>query len=155
MLNERIEAAFRNRPDAAFMHGNTYQAHPLGCAAALANLDIVLKDGLTENAADVGAYFLARLTELKDRQQHVGDVRGKGLMIGVELVADKKAKSKFPDAAQFGHHVARRCRDNGVLIRNLYDTFVISPPLILTKAQVDKIVDVMDEALTYQTKQGA
>lgn len=155
MLNERIEEAFRGHPDAAFAHGNTYQAHPLGCAAALANLDIVMKDGLTENAGEVGTYFLSRLAELKDRQAYVGDVRGKGLMIGVELVADKRTKTKFPDAAQFGHKVARRCRDHGVLIRNLYDTFVISPPLILTKTQADKIVEVMDEALTHQTKQAA
>ena len=151
MLNERIEEAFRNHPEAAFTHGNTYQAHPLGCAAALANLDIIMKDGLTENAGEVGSYFLGKLADLKDRQRHVGDVRGKGLMIGVELVADKKTKTKFADSAQFGHTVARRCRDNGVLIRNISDTFIISPPLILTKAQVDTIVEAMDEALTYQT----
>jgi len=151
MFNERVEQAFRNHPEAAFAHGNTYQAHPLGCAAALANLDVVLKDGLTENAAKVGEYFLGKLADLRDRQKHVGDVRGRGLMIGVELVADKKTKTKFADDLQFGHSVARRCRDNGVLIRNIYDTFIISPPLILTKDQVDSIVEAMDEALTYHT----
>lgn len=152
MFNERVEEAFRNHPEAAFAHGNTYQAHPLGCAAALANLDIIVKDGLTENAGEVGSYFLRKLMELKERQKHVGDVRGKGLMIGVELVADKKTKAKFPDSDQFGHNVARRCRDNGVLIRNISDTFIISPPLILTKEHVDKIVEVMDEALSYQSR---
>jgi adenosylmethionine-8-amino-7-oxononanoate aminotransferase len=74
-------------------------------------------------------------------------------MIGVELVKDKGTKEKFPDATLFGHKVARRCRDHGVLIRNIYDTFIISPPLILTKDQVDRIVEVMDEALSYETKQ--
>ena len=151
MFNERVEEAFRNHPEAAFAHGNTYQAHPLGCAAALANLDILMKDGLTENAGEVGSYFLGKLADLRDRHRHVGDVRGKGLMIGVELVADKMTKAKFADSVQFGHTVARRCRDNGVLIRNISDTFIISPPLILTKGQVDSIVAAMDEALTYQT----
>ena len=134
------------------MHGNTYLAHPLACAAALANLDIVVKEDLPGNAAAVGGYFLKKLSELQERQKHIGEVRGRGLMIGVELVADKKTKAQFKGEDQFGHHVARRCRDNGVLIRNIYDTFIISPPLILTKAQVDRMVGVMDEALSYQTK---
>ncbi len=151
MFNERIERAFKDHPDAGFMHGNTYLAHPLACAAALANLDMVVKEGLPENADDIGRYFMARLGELADRQKHVGEVRGRGLMIGVELVADKKTKARFADADLFGHYVARRCRDNGVLIRNVYDTFIISPPLILSKAQVDRIVETMDEALTHQT----
>lgn len=151
MFNERIEQAFENHPDAGFMHGNTYLAHPLACAAAIANIDIIVKEGLAENAGDVGSYFIGRLSELAKRQKNVGEVRGRGLMIGVELVADKKTKTRFADSDYFGHLVARRCRDNGVLIRNVYDTFIISPPLILTKAQVDRMVEVMDEALTHQT----
>jgi len=151
MFNERIEQAFAGKTNAAFMHGNTYLAHPLACAAALANLDIVVKEGLADNAAAVGSYFLEKLKALAARQKHVGEARGKGLMIGVELVADKKTKTRFPDSDLFGHYVARRCRDHGVLIRNVYDTFIISPPLILAKSHVDRIVEVMDEALTYQT----
>ena len=152
MFNARIEQAFRNNPDAWFMHGNTYLAHPLACAAALANLDIVVKEDLAGNAASVGGYFLARLRALQDRQPHVGDVRGKGLMIGVELVADRKSKAPFESAEGFGKAVANRCRDNGVLVRNIYDTFIISPPLVLTRQQVDRMVQVMDEALTDETK---
>ncbi|TGV11268.1 aminotransferase class III-fold pyridoxal phosphate-dependent enzyme [Mesorhizobium sp. M8A.F.Ca.ET.173.01.1.1] len=151
MFNDRIEQAFKDHPDAGFMHGNTYLAHPLACAAAIANLDMVVKEGLAQNAGEVGTYFMSRLAELGQRQKHVGEVRGRGLMIGVELVADKPTKTRFADSDYFGHCVARRCRDNGVLIRNVYDTFIISPPLILTKAQVDRMVEVMDEALTYQT----
>lgn len=152
MFNARIEDAFRGGKDAWFMHGNTYLAHPLACAAALANLDIVVKEDLAGNAADVGGYFLKKLTEMQDRQTHIGEVRGKGLMIGVELVADRKTKAQFKPEDQFGHHVARRCRDNGVLIRNIYDTFIISPPLVLSRQQVDRIVTVMDEAMSHQTK---
>ena len=152
MFNGRIEKAFREAENAWFMHGNTYLAHPLACAAALANIDIVVKEDLAGNAADVGGYFLKRLEDLKAKQPHVADVRGKGLMIGVELVADKKTKAQFKGEDKFGAEVSKRCRDNGVLIRNIYDTFIISPPLILTKAQVDTMVDTMDEALSHQTK---
>jgi adenosylmethionine-8-amino-7-oxononanoate aminotransferase len=155
MFNERIESAFRNHPEAWFMHGNTYLGHPLACAAALANLDIVVKEDLAGNAGEVGSYFLKKLNDLASRQRHVGEARGKGLMIGVELVLDKKTKAQFRNEDLFGHNVARRCRDNGVLIRNLYDTFIISPPLTLTKQHVDRMVDVMDEALAFQTKQFA
>lgn len=151
MFNERIETAFTGKSNAAFMHGNTYLAHPLACAAALANLDIVVKEDLAGNAGLVGGYFIEKLKDLAKRQKHVGEARGKGLMIGVELVADKKTKRRFEDSDLFGHYVARRCRDNGVLIRNVYDTFIISPPLTLAKSHVDRIVEVMDEALTYQT----
>ena len=151
MFNARIEAAFKGKSDAAFMHGNTYLAHPLACAAALANLDIVVKENLADNSRIVGDYFTGRLKDLADRQRHVGDVRGKGLMIGVELVADKKTKERFADSDLFGHHVARRCRDNGVLIRNVYDTFIISPPLTLKKEHVDRIVEAMDDALSHNT----
>jgi putrescine---pyruvate transaminase len=152
MINARIADAFKDRPDAYFMHGNTYQAHPLGCAAALANIAFVMKAGLVENAAKVGAHFLSRLQEMQERQPHVGEARGKGLMIGVELVKDKRSKEQFRGDELFGHRVARRCRDHGVLIRNLYDTFIISPPLILTTDQADRIVEVMDEALTFVSK---
>ena len=99
-----------------------------------------------------GRLFPRPSEDMQQRQPHVGDVRGKGLMIGVELVADKKTKAAFTPDDQFGAKVSKRCRDHGVLVRNIYDTFIISPPLILTRAQVDRMVEVMDEALSFQTK---
>jgi adenosylmethionine-8-amino-7-oxononanoate aminotransferase len=147
MINGRIEKAFRGHEKAGFMHGNTYLAHPLACAAALVNLDIVVSENLAANARDVGDYFMAELNKLAARSPHIGNVRGKGLMIGVELVQDKATKKSFAAEALFGHQVARRCRDNGILIRNVYDTFILSPPLTLKKQHVDRMVSVMAEAL--------
>jgi putrescine---pyruvate transaminase len=147
MINGRIEQAFKGHEKAGFMHGNTYLAHPLACAAALVNLDIVVSENLARNASDVGDYFMAELNKLAARSPHIGNVRGKGLMIGVELVQDKSTKKQFAAEALFGHQVARRCRDNGILIRNVYDTFIISPPLTLKKQHVDRMVAVMAEAL--------
>ncbi len=152
MMNTRIADAFLT-PDedeftmAAFWHGTTYAGHPLACAAAIANLAIVEREALDQNAKEVGAYFLARLKDVQRRHRIIGDVRGLGLMLGVELVKDPETKEVLDLSLGFGSRVAEICRENGVLIRNLADTFIISPPLILTKAHVDEMVDVFDGAI--------
>jgi len=120
----------------------------LACAAALANLRIVEQENLTANAGEVGTYFLDRLTEIAPRHRNIGDVRGMGLMLAIELVADKKTKRPFDLSERFGARIWDRCVEKGVLIRNLADTFIISPPLILKREHVDFIVDVFEGALT-------
>jgi adenosylmethionine-8-amino-7-oxononanoate aminotransferase len=137
MINARVAQAFDSNDDneftpRAFMHGNTYSGHPLACAAALANLRIVEQENLTANAGEVGTYFLDRLTEIAPRHRNIGDVRGMGLMLAIELVADKKTKRPFDLSERFGARIWDRCVEKGVLIRNLADTFIISPPLILS-----------------------
>ena len=152
LMNQRIADAFLTEDEneftmAAFWHGNTYAGHPLACAAALANLKIVEDEGLERNAGEVGSYFLARLKDVQTRHPIVGDVRGLGLMLGVELVADPETKALFDLKLRVGARIAEYCRDKGVLIRNLADTFIISPPLILTKPQADQIVDTFEAGL--------
>ena len=153
MINERVAAAFDSDDDneftpRAFMHGNTYAGHPLACAAAIANLTIVERENLPANAGVVGAYFLQRLREIAPKHRSIGDVRGMGLMLGVELVADRETKRLFDLGERFGARVWERCLAKGVLIRNLADTFIISPPLTLTKSHVDTMVEVFDDAIT-------
>ncbi|MCP1845821.1 putrescine aminotransferase [Bradyrhizobium sp. USDA 4524] len=153
MINERVAQAFETEDDSeytprAFMHGNTYAGHPLACAAAIANLRIVEQEDLASNAKEVGAYFLDRLKEMATRHPHIGDVRGKGLMIGIELVADKESKRSFDLSERFGARIWERCVENGVLLRNVADTFIISPPLTLKKEHVDVMVDVFDQAIS-------
>ncbi len=152
MINARVAKAFDSDDNnefstKAFMHGNTYAGHPLACAAALANLRIVEQENLPANAGEVGKYFLDRLTEIAPRHRNIGDVRGMGLMIGIELVADKKTKQPFELSERFGARIWERCVEKGVLIRNLADTFVISPPLTLKKEHVDLMVDVFEGAI--------
>ena len=149
MINARIEEAFRNNSKAGFMHGNTYLAHPLACVAALANLDIIVKENLTDNARQVGSYFMSELKKIAARSPFIGEIRGKGLMIGIELVRDKAKKTPFEAEVMFGHQVARRCRDSGILIRDVFDTLIISPPLTLKNAHVDRMVPVIEEALDF------
>ncbi len=153
MMNARVADAFLTEDAAeftmaAFWHGNTYAGHPLACAAALANLAIVEGERLDLNAGEVGAHMLAGFRDVQSRHRHVGDVRGLGLMIGVELVRDRETKESFPLAAGFGSRVAALCQERGVLIRNLADTFIVSPPLVLTKPQADAVVQAFEDALT-------
>lgn len=153
LMNKRLAEAFESADKGqfaptAFNHGNTYSGHPLACAAALANLRIVEEEHLPSNAGKVGAYFLDRLRDVQSRQRNIGDVRGLGLMIGVELVSDLETKSRFDLSDNFGGRIQDLCRQNGVLIRNLADTFIISPPLTLTTDHVDHMVDVFESAIT-------
>lgn len=145
MMNARVADAFITEDDhqfspAAFFHGNTYAGHPLACVAAIANLKIVEDEDLAGNAGRVGAYFLERLKDVQSRHPIIGDVRGLGLMIGVELVADPVSKAPFDLKEDVGARIAAHCREKGVLIRNLADTFIISPPLTLTSEHVDEMV---------------
>jgi adenosylmethionine-8-amino-7-oxononanoate aminotransferase len=153
MINGRIAEAFSSDDDAqftpkAFMHGNTYAGHPLACAAALANLRIVEEEDLPSNAAEVGQYLLGRLREIEPRHPNIGEIRGMGLMIGIELVADRESKRPFDLSDDFGGRIWDRCVAKGVLLRNLADTFIISPPLTLKREHADVIVDVLENAIT-------
>jgi adenosylmethionine-8-amino-7-oxononanoate aminotransferase len=153
MINARVAEAFDSDDNCeftakAFMHGNTYAGHPLACVAALANLRIVEEENLPANAGEVGKYFLDRLMEIAPRHPNIGDVRGMGLMIGVELVADKKTKRPFDLSQGFGARIWERCVASGVLVRNLADTFIFSPPLTIDKGHVDVMVDAFEAAIT-------
>lgn len=153
MMNKRVADAFTTDDEAqfspaAFFHGTTYAGHPLACAAAIANLKIIEDENLPANAGTVGAYYLERLLDVKSRHPNMGDVRGLGLMLAVELVADPETKRPFDLSEDFGARISDYCREKGVLIRNLADTFIISPPLTLTKAHVDEMVDVFEAAIT-------
>ncbi len=151
MMNAKVADAFVTSDTTpfsakAFHHGNTYAGHPLACAAAIANLKIIEDENLTENAGRVGAYFLKRLKDVQSRHNIIGDVRGLGLMIAVEL-ADPNTNKPFDISLQLGTRVSNYCKEKGVIIRNLGDTFIISPPFILEMAHVDEMVDTFEAGL--------
>lgn len=148
LVNRRIEEAFAGNPGAAgtLMHGYTYAGHPIVCAAALANLQIVIDENLTTNAAQQGAYLLERLQPLVDRYPVVGDVRGKGLLVGIDLVKSKETREPIDPADGYGAALAEATREAGVLIRSLGNRLAIAPPLIIDRAQVDMIVAAIGHA---------
>jgi 4-aminobutyrate aminotransferase len=129
-------------------HGNTYGGNPLCCAAALATIDLVEKEFMA-NAAEVGTYFMNQLRDLQGRFSCIGHVRGKGLMLGMELVEDRSTKvpaSKLTDA------IITRAYHNGLLLLSCgQSTIRFMPPLMITKANVDEAVGIlagsMEEAI--------
>ena len=129
-------------------HGNTYSGHAAAAAAGLANLAIIARENLPENARKVGCHLLERLRTL-ERHDLVGDVRGVGLLARVELVKDKAARKPFAPGGAMGSRVQRRAQDMGLLLRNAGDVITFSPALILTEAQADEIVSIVDEAITW------
>jgi putrescine---pyruvate transaminase len=139
-------------PDAWFTHGFTYSGHPVCCAAALENIRILAEEKLLENARAVGDYFEGRLAELAELRI-VGDVRGRRLMMCVEYVADKSSKAPFPDAANISRRIAQRCEAQGLLVRPLGHLDIMSPPLIVTRAQCDTLVETLRGAIGDVTRE--
>ncbi len=132
---------------ALFTHGFTYSGHPVSCAAALKNIEIIERDGICDLVRDVGKYFEIQLKEALSPLPLVGDVRGSHYMMCVENVADKETKELLPDEISVGNRIAGKCQQKGVIVRPLAHKNVMSPPLILTRDQVDRIVDVLYKSI--------
>ncbi len=133
-------------PDQIFMHGFTYSGHPVACAVALRNIQIIEDENLPANAGDVGPYMIDELSKLLERP-YVGNVRGKGLMMLVEFVANKETKEKLSPSLNAGARLLAATRKRGVVVRASNDNLVLSPPLILTKEQADEVIGVVGDAL--------
>ena len=126
-------------------HGNTYGGNPLCCAAALATLDLVQRE-YAANAAQVGAYFQARLRDLQKEFECIGDVRGKGLMIGAELITDRASRKP---AAALCQRVLTRAYHNGLILLSCGTSTVrFIPPLMVSREHVDEALGLLKTALT-------
>ncbi|MDA8484054.1 aspartate aminotransferase family protein [Pseudomonas resinovorans] len=145
VVNERIEQAFANNGNftGAIMHGYTYSGHPVACAAALANLDIVEKENLPANAAKQGDYLLKSLASFPERFAAVGEVRGKGLMVALDLVTDKATREPIDPMGGYANRVAEIARANGVMVRPVGTKIILSPPLVIEQEQIDTIVNAL------------
>ena len=127
-----------------FGHGYTYSGHPVACAAALKTLEIYQRDNIYAHAAEMGSYLQSRLAQLRAHER-VGEVRGAGLIAAVELVDDRAAKTPAVDLAR---RVTQLCQDNGLIVRNVAGcALAVCPPLIITRVQVDEIVDKLTTSL--------
>lgn len=144
IVSERVWAVLEQGCEqfGPFGHGWTYSGHATAAAAGCANLDILEKENLVENAAVVGTYFLNQLHEAFDDHPIVGEVRGIGLLAALEFVADKDAKEKFPPETSVGARISAACWENGIIARAMPhgDILGFAPPLILTKEDVDEII---------------
>jgi len=126
-------------------HGNTYGGNPLVCAAALATLELI-EDGYLANATEVGAYTMDVLAEIMSRHPSIGDIRGKGLMIGVEFVKDRQTKEY---AEQLRDDIVEAAFQRGLLLLGCgKSTIRIAPPLSVTREEVDAAMLIFDEAIS-------
>ena len=130
-------------------HGWTYSAHPIGAAAGIANLKLIDELGLVENAGQVGAYLNRRMTEELGDHPNVGEVRGEGMLCAVELVADREARRFFDASEGKGAKVVAAMLKRGVIARAMPqgDILGFAPPLCLTEAEADQIVEATREAV--------
>jgi adenosylmethionine-8-amino-7-oxononanoate aminotransferase len=148
VLSDRLMEDLRrsNHADAMFAHGLTYSSHPVGCAVALRNLDL-LEDGVLDHVRDVAPYFQARLKTLEELPL-VGEVRGLGLMACVECVADRESRNPLALDNEVGRRIDAHCQELGLLVRPLIHMCVMSPPLVITRQQVDDMVAILREGIS-------
>lgn len=148
LFNTRVASAWDR--DATFagaiMHGYTYTGHPLGCAAALACLDIAERDDLPGRAARAGVRLLEGLKPLEESSAVVGNVRGKGLMIAVDLVSDKTTREPIDPEHGLAYRLADAARAQGAIVRPVGTKLILSPPLVISDAEVDVIVAALGHA---------
>ena len=147
-LSGKVARAFREADSAlgALAHGHTYSAHPVAAAAALATLDILERENVVANAARLGPYFIERLRALQARHALIGDVRGVGLMVCLELVADRATKATLPRGAKQVTQVAREAYRRGAMIRTSGANIILSPALTISREQLDLLCDALDGA---------
>ncbi|MGE0058483.1 MAG: aspartate aminotransferase family protein [Dehalococcoidia bacterium] len=129
-----------------FMHGMTNSAHPTACAVALKNLQIMEEEGLVENAASMGQRMQDGLRTLLS-EDGVGEVRGIGLIAGVEIVDDKDKHRPFPAELGVGPRLVALCKEKGLISRNFGDSFLLAPPLVVSAEQIDSIVTILRESI--------
>jgi adenosylmethionine-8-amino-7-oxononanoate aminotransferase len=147
VFNERVEESFKKNRDftGAIMHGYTYSGHPVACAAALASLHIVRDENLPGNAAAIGTYLLNELKPFERRYASVGEVRGKGLMIALDLVKDRATREPIDPESGYANEVAAATRAAGALVRPVGTKIILSPPLVFERAHADALVAALDE----------
>jgi L-2,4-diaminobutyrate transaminase len=134
---------------AMFAHGFTWSGHPVGAAIANANLDIMEREDLPGNAARVGAYLIERLRERFAGHPLVGEIRGKGLLIGIELDADPATRKPFAQYPKVSGLLSKACFEERLLVRGGHDRAMaaLAPPLLVTKADADEIVARLGRAI--------
>lgn len=152
IISERVEGVFREAGQ-PFMHGYTYMAHPVSCAAGLAVLRIIEREGLIRNAAEQGRNLFEQLEHLKAEHPIIGDIRGKGLLAGIELVRDPETKEPLDPSLGVSMQLVKAGLEHGITVYPCQtgpghsDQFLVSPPLIATASDIEEIVNRLSLAL--------
>ncbi|HEY1296508.1 MAG TPA: aspartate aminotransferase family protein [Chloroflexota bacterium] len=154
MVSHQVQNAINEAPaDLKFTHAATYSGHPVCCAVGLANVEIIEREGLVKRAAEVGSRFVDLLRSQLEPLEWVGQVRGLGMMASIELVDPGATGSAYYDnAVPLGSRVIARCVANGMLPRRLNNTICLAPPLISTEEQLRRLVEVLAEAISAESR---
>jgi len=135
-----------------FGHGYTYSGHPVACAVALRTLEIYDETNLFTHAKEMSFGFQSYAHKL-DKHEFVGEVRGVGMVAGIEFVENKETKKPFMPIGKMGQLVAKICQKNGLIVRAIGDTIAICPPLIITEEQMHQLFDILDSSIEEASKQ--
>ncbi|RVD57197.1 aspartate aminotransferase family protein [Mesorhizobium sp. M2D.F.Ca.ET.185.01.1.1] len=154
LLSQKIFDAFANG-SGLFQHGHTYICHPMACAAALAVQEVIARDRLLDNVKAMGAHLVRRLSERFGNHPHIGDIRGRGLFMGVELVENRSTKQPFDPKRKLHARVKKAAMANGLLVYPMGGTIdgasgdhvLLAPPFICDVAAIDAIVERLGEAV--------
>lgn len=158
LLSSEVFAAF-SQGSGFFQHGHTYLGHPMAAAAGLAVQEVIRRDGLLANVVAMGQHLRRRLLERFGNHHHVGDIRGRGLFCGVELVADRGTKEPFDPALKLNARIKQEAMARGLMVYPMGGTvdgvrgdhILLAPPFIVTREQVDTIVDRLGYAIDAAT----
>ena len=142
---------FLSEPGKEFRHGHTFGGHTTACASALANIEIIERENLVENAANMGDYIRERLDKL-EKYHIVGNIQGIGLLLSVELVKNKKTKEVIDPKLKVGTWIKNRLYEENIILRNNGDILVIAPALTISKKEADIIINSMDKAISEAIK---
>lgn len=145
-INDKVESAFKSNKNAMgiISHGYTYSGHPVGCAAALACLDETISRNVAANAQKEGDYLIGAFKKMAERFEVIGDVRGKGLMFAVEIVADRATKK--PAGKSYLAELAQLSFEAGAMVRTMTNIMIFSPPLVIERSESEQIVAALDAA---------
>ena len=147
VLHDRLCEPFlaETAPLPVFVHSHSF--YPLGCTAALANIEVIMEERLWENAAEVGTYLKSRLEDIARKSRVVGAVHGIGLLLGVEIIEDKQSKAPSPSLAEA---INRKCAEKGLILLQMgghHNVLNVTPPLIITREQSDTLCDILGKAI--------
>ncbi|MFM5465003.1 aspartate aminotransferase family protein [Aeromonas simiae] len=145
MVSDRVAGVIERGGE--FAHGFTYSGHPVSCAVAIANIRLMQKESIVKRVHDRIAPYLQRRWAELSALPIVGETRGKGMVAALEIVQDKHSKTRFPATAHAGLTCREFCFDNGLVMRAVGDTMIISPPLVITETEVDNLVDLARRSL--------
>jgi adenosylmethionine-8-amino-7-oxononanoate aminotransferase len=154
LTTERIYSAFLGPPaeGRTFYYGHTYTGNPIGCAVALASLDLFKTDRVIEHLVGKVERLTTRLTDRIVPLRHVVDVRQRGLMVGIELAGDPDTRTAYPAADRVGARVTDVARAHHVIVRPLGDVVVLMPPLSVKPDEIDRLVEAVHDAIVTVTE---